>query len=117
DVLSQPAVNKFDDFVAVLVQEHLMHVSMYPHIFKANEIVFGSGLIQPFWNARVEYTVIRAFGRDGEDSHVLKVHELVRRFVLHVATDFVAGTFGRLKMDLQLGWTFDWWIKFHRSRR
>jgi hypothetical protein len=92
DVLSHPAVNEFDDVVAVLVQKHFMHVSMYAHVFEPDEIVFGSRLIQPFWNARIEDAVIRPFGGDGENAHALEVHELVHRFVLQVAADFIAGT-------------------------
>ena len=70
-----------------------MHVSVYPDVLESDEIVFRTSLVQPFRNAGIIDAMIRTFRGDGQDAHVPEVHELVRRFVLQVATDFIAGTF------------------------
>src|SRR5437588_11696122 len=93
DVLPQPPVDELDDLVAVPVEKHLMHVSVYPGVLEPDEIVLRTRLVQPFWNTGVIDAVIRTFSGDGQDPHVLEVHELVRRFILQVATGLIAGTF------------------------
>ena len=91
DVLFDPAVDELGDFVAVLFEHHFVPVAVEAHVFHAHELRLHACLVQPFGQAVVEFTVIAAFGRQINDRNLFQIHELVRRLLLHVAGNHVAG--------------------------
>ena len=88
-VSTDPIVDKLDDLIAILVEEHLMHISVDAHILQADEIVFHTRLIEPLGDAGVKNAVIGALGGNREDLDVLQVHKFVNRLLLEVAGNLI----------------------------
>src|SRR5580692_6218894 len=64
-VLANPVIDELDDHIAVLVEEHFVHVAVDAGVFEAHKLVLHARLIEPLGNADVEHAVIRALGGDG----------------------------------------------------
>src|SRR5580693_8036086 len=75
-ILSQPVIDELDDLIAVPVEEHLMHVAVYAHVFQTNKFVFHARLIEPLGDAGVKNAMVGALGGDREDPNVLHPDEL-----------------------------------------
>src|SRR5882762_943405 len=88
-VFANPVIDKLDDLVAILVEEHLMHVAVYAHVFQTNKFVFHARLIEPLGDAGVKNAMVGALGGDREDPNVLHPDELVDRFLLHIAWNLI----------------------------
>src|ERR1700680_740542 len=88
-ILTDPIIDELDDLVAILVEEHLMHVAVYAHVFQANKFIFHARLIEPFGDAGVKNAMVGTLGGDREDPNVLHPDELVDRFFLHIAGNFI----------------------------